>query len=82
MRLFISQEGPLFVEGVRSDNKKEVLAIVHEEFEQELAETDVELHKRGVSSADIQSCLEEGGVPIVLISTYQFNRVKAPIGWW
>lgn len=78
VKLFISQEGPLFVEGVRSDNKKEVLALVHEEFEQELEKTDVEIHKRGVSSADIQSCLTEGGVPIVLISTYQFNRVKAP----
>lgn len=78
VKLYVSQDGPLFIEGVRSDDKKEVLTLVHEEFEQELAKTDVELIRRGVSSTDIQSCLESGGVPIVLISTYQFNRNKAP----
>ncbi len=76
--LFISHEGPLFVGGVRNEDKKEVLALVHEEFERDLQETDVKVEKRGVSSTDISNCLAQGGVPIVLISTYQFNRNKAP----
>lgn len=78
VQLFISQSGPLFVEGVRSEDKKSVLELVHQEFERELKETDIEVEYRAVTSEDLKVCLAAGGVPIVLISTYKFNRNKAP----
>ncbi|VVP15768.1 hypothetical protein PS850_03609 [Pseudomonas fluorescens] len=76
VRLQVSIAGPLFLDGVRNEHKKEVIRLVHEEFCTELRHSDVE----HVSSnqLDLALTLKAGGQPLVLISSYRLTRSKAP----
>ncbi|UXY50646.1 GNAT family N-acetyltransferase/peptidase C39 family protein [Pseudomonas tohonis] len=76
VRLQVSVEGPLFLSGVRSEGKREVMRLVHEAFCDELRESDVE--QVPASRQDLPAQLAEGGLPLVLISSYQLTRTKAP----
>jgi len=77
-RVFVNQHGPLFLEGVRRPEKKAVLAQVHRDFLDDLAATDVELSHRAADIATLRAAIEHGETPLVLISTYRFDRQKSP----
>ncbi|PWB35049.1 ribosomal-protein-alanine acetyltransferase [Pseudomonas sp. SDI] len=74
--LQLSVQGPLFLDGVRSEDKKDVMRLVHEELCMELVNTDVvQLYSKQI---DIARLLAEGGQPLVLISCFRLTRSKAP----
>lgn len=74
--LLVSVPGPLFLGGVRDEHKKQVMRLVHEEFERELQASDVrQLHNQPLN---LPRLLAEGGRPLVLISSYRLTRSKAP----
>ncbi len=75
---YISKEGALFKDTVRNDDKKRVLELVHEGFIHDMAQTGIELHHDPLSLEGMKSALEDGRVPIILISTWQLNRSRVP----
>jgi len=77
--VFLNTRDTLFLEGVRSAHKKEVMRRVHEDFV-DAAEKQAHLTLRyeEVSDAEIQSKLEQGYAWLVLISTYRLDNKKAP----
>jgi len=76
VRLQVSVAGPLFLNGVRSEEKKDVIRLVHESFCDELTHSDVEqIHS---ATLDLRQLIEGGGQPLVLISSYRLTRSKAP----
>lgn len=77
-RVFVSQEGPLFLEGVRQPGKKSVLQQVHADFLTDLAATDVEVTLSGIDLPTLRQALARGEIPVVLISTWRFDQRKAP----
>lgn len=76
VRLQVSVDGPLFLNGVRSENKKEVMRLVHDAFCDELLHSDVQQVLSG--PFDLPRLLAEGGQALVLISNYRLTRTKAP----
>ncbi|MNE72759.1 hypothetical protein D3C80_1687260 [compost metagenome] len=76
MRLQVSVAGPLFLDGVRNEHKKEVMRLVHEAFCSELQHSDVE--QVSSNQLDLPLALKAGGQPLVLISSYRLTRSKAP----
>jgi hypothetical protein len=76
VRLQVSIAGPLFLNGVRDEHKKEVMRLVHEEFCTELQQSDVE--QISSNQLDLTLALKAGGQPLVLISSYRLTRSKAP----
>ncbi|WP_409288878.1 peptidase C39 family protein [Pseudomonas sp. KCJK8927] len=76
VRMVLSQTGSLFLDGVRSVQKKEVMRLVEEGFIEALSETDVQ--QVLASGLDVRSTLQAGFRPLVLISSYRFTRHKAP----
>ncbi len=76
--VYVNQSGPLFMEGVRNDSKKQVLELVHQDFLEKLAELQVPIHQEALSLARMQTLLDANAMPLVLISTYRFDRRKAP----
>lgn len=76
VRMQVSIPGPLFLDGVRSIGKREVMRLVHEAFCEELQSSDVESLPDG--ALDLSQALISGGQPLVLISSYRFTRNKAP----
>lgn len=75
---YISQEGPLFRDTVRSEDKKRVLELVHEGFLHDIGRTGIELHHDPLTLADMEQALLTGKVPIILISTWALNRSRVP----
>ncbi|MCF5706183.1 GNAT family N-acetyltransferase [Pseudomonas syringae] len=76
VKLLVSVSGPLFLGGVRSDTKKQVVRLVHEQFCRELQASSVET--LASPSLNLTNVLAEGGRPLVLISSYRLTRSKAP----
>ena len=76
--VYVNQEGPLFTEGVRNDSKKQVLELVHDDFLEKLSELKVPIHQEVLSLAQMKVLLDANAMLLVLISTYRFDRKKAP----
>ena len=76
--MHVSQDGPLFLDTVRAENKKRVLELVHQEFLAELSETGVQVQYNPVTLEIIEQALDEGRIPVILISTWQLNRSRVP----
>ncbi len=79
VQLQLSAGGPLFLDGVRSEDKREVMRLVHEDF----------CRRTGRLAATWSNCCstswistapagQAGGQPLVLISSYRLTRSKAP----
>ena len=77
--VFIEGEpGALFLDSVRSGEKKEVMRLVQQDFFEQLKMLSVKIKKRSLSIEEMEEQFHSGGIPIVLISTYRINREKSP----
>ncbi|MNJ08555.1 Acetyltransferase YpeA [compost metagenome] len=76
VRMVLSQADSLFLDGVRSAQKKAVMKLVEDGFVEALSETDVQ--QVLAPGLDVRSALQAGFRPLVLISSYRFTRLKAP----
>jgi ribosomal protein S18 acetylase RimI-like enzyme len=76
--LYVTDEGVHMIDSVRSDQKKEVMRLVQEEMQEELEALGVPIRSTPVSTAEIEECVAGGGVPLVLISSWQIYNAKAP----
>ncbi|WP_166258670.1 GNAT family N-acetyltransferase/peptidase C39 family protein [Marinobacter salicampi] len=78
VEVFLSNEGALFKDTVRNEDKKRVLELVHEGFMHDLAQTDIALHHEPLTPGYMEQALLDGRVPVILISTWQLNRSRVP----
>jgi ribosomal-protein-alanine acetyltransferase len=78
VEIYVKEPGVLFVDSVRSEEKKEVMRLVQEDFIGELAKLPVKVSRHAMRVDEIQQKFEAGGIPIVLISSYRIYREKFP----
>ena len=78
VQTFISHKGPLFLDSVRSEEKKVVLRVVHEDFRRQVQEAGIRVNYETASLQKLEKILKKGGVPMVLVSTYRFGNSKVP----
>lgn len=76
--VYVNQPGPLFVEGVRDPVKKQVLELVHQDFVAKLKDSRVEVFNEWLTLYQLERALDDKAIPLVLISTYRFDRRKIP----
>ncbi|MDT8428317.1 MAG: GNAT family N-acetyltransferase/peptidase C39 family protein [Pseudomonadales bacterium] len=76
--VYINQSGPLFLEGVRSNEKKEIIALVHHQFVAQAHKTDLSVHYQEISQQEIETQMQDGAMVLVLVSSYRLDRKKAP----
>ena len=74
----LNQQGPLFTHGVRLESKREVMALVDEQFNQQAAAAQLPVIHQDVGQQQIADWVSSGAAVIVLISTYHFDRKKVP----
>jgi len=67
-----------FVDTVRDPAKKETIEIVEEAFQREAEDTGIALRDTPIAASELKGILRNGGVPIVLISSYRLTGSKAP----
>lgn len=78
VEVFVSDEGALFVDSVRNEEKKEVIRIVQEDFLEEISGKPIPVHYRRITVAEMREQFEQGAIPLVLISSYRIYQEKFP----
>jgi len=78
VELFVNEEGVLFIDSVRNEDKKEVLRIVETDFLEQLEQLPVKFHQRRITLSEMREAFDSGGVPVVLISSYRIYHEKFP----
>lgn len=76
--LWVNSEQALFLNSVRSLEKKAVIELVHTDFQEKLAQTQVHEYIGELSLPALAQALEDGKIPLVLISSWRFSRSKSP----
>jgi ribosomal protein S18 acetylase RimI-like enzyme len=75
---WISLRTPLFVDSVRSEEKRAVIEQVHADYLAQAKEQKLAVHFREITQKDLDRALSCGDIPIVLISTWHLDRKQAP----
>ena len=78
VEIYVNEEGVLFIDSVRSEDKKEVMRIVEEDFLEQLSQLPVKYYQRRITLTELREAFDDGGVPIVLISSYRIYHEKFP----
>jgi ribosomal protein S18 acetylase RimI-like enzyme len=76
--IYVKDEAALFVDSVRSEDKKEVIRLVQDDFRQELEQLKIPINYHALSVDELKSQFEDGGIPVVLISSYRIYGEKSP----
>jgi len=75
---YISTDKPLFLEGVRTGKKKEIMSTVDRQFRDRARKEKIKVVYSDLSQAQIARALERRHAVIILISTYLMDGKKAP----
>lgn len=78
VEIYVKEPGVMFVDSVRNEEKKEVMRLVQEDFLAELSKLPVKVHHGTLNVEEMKQKFDEGGIPIVLISSYRIYREKFP----
>ncbi|MDW7771583.1 MAG: GNAT family N-acetyltransferase/peptidase C39 family protein [Desulfobulbaceae bacterium] len=78
VEVYASEADELFVGSVRSEEKKEVIKLVNEDFLEEIRIKGIPLHNSRLNTDDMEEKLKAGGIPIVLISSFRIYKEKFP----
>lgn len=76
--VWLSEEGPLFVDSVRNELKKDVITRVHDSFVEQCEYAGVPLHYTAMPLEQLIEAFDEGGLAIILISTFRMDGKKSP----
>lgn len=76
--IYLSREGVLFLDGVRSESKKQVLKRVHADFKQRIKQAQITTHRKALNLKDLANTLNNRGLALVLISSYRLYGEKSP----
>lgn len=78
VELFVNGSGTMFVDSVRSAEKKEVIRVVEEDFLDEIEQARIPLHYRSIHVPEMIEKMEQGAIPIILISSWRIYKEKFP----
>ncbi len=76
--VYINQEDALFLDGVRSAKKKQIMRVVHEQFLEQANAQAINIIYAEITQSRLQDFLEEGYAVLMLISTYRLDGKKTP----
>lgn len=82
VELLQSSERIPFIDSVRRADKKQLIEAVHHYFVEQLTHTSTTVETTVLSTERLRQALHEGYQVLLLISTYQLNRNKAPHWVW
>lgn len=77
-RIFVSDDSILFLDGVRSPDKKAVMTVVQEDFRTRCTRRRIEVEHRALGLPEMCALIGEGAIPIVLISLFRGYGEKNP----
>lgn len=76
--VWLNTDQPLFVDGVRTEHKKHIMTVVHQQMLAQCQQQNVALLTQAISFNDITTCLAQGDAVLILVSTYRLDGKKSP----
>jgi len=76
--VYVKDDETLFIDSVRSEEKKEVIRLVEADFLQEINHCNVAVQYHCLTTGEIIDALDNGAIPVVLISSYRIYKEKFP----
>lgn len=76
--VWINQTSTLFIDGVRNEEKKQVVELVDNCFKRQAAEEGITIHYANITQDELIASFKAGAIPLILISTFLMDRKKAP----
>jgi len=78
VEVLVSRPGPLFMDSVRSAEKRDVIRLVYEDFQVEAEEAGIPVITEPPVLPRLIELLDSGAVPVVLVSSYRLYGEKEP----
>lgn len=78
VEVWINQTGTLFIDGVRNEEKKQVVELVDSCFKREAVEQGISVNYANITQNDLINAFKADAIPLILISTFSLDRKKAP----
>jgi len=78
VEVYLTDTGVPFIDSVRSQEKKDVMRVVHEDFVQQTEAAGIPVFERGLSADELAALVDNGAVPIVLISSWRIYGERFP----
>ena len=78
VEVWINQTTTLFIDGVRNEEKKQIVELVDTCFKRQAAEQGITLHFANITQNELIAAFKVGAIPVILISTFLLDRKKAP----
>jgi ribosomal protein S18 acetylase RimI-like enzyme len=76
--VWINQTGTLFVDGVRNEDKKQIVELVDRGFKRQAETQRIPVHYGNITQTELIRAFTAGAIPLILISTFLMDRKKAP----
>lgn len=76
--VWISEKTPLFVDGVRAEEKKHIIELVHNDFVAAAKQAGLPVHYREITQQLLTREMKKGGIPIIMISSWQMDNKRTP----
>ena len=78
VEVWITQTGTLFIDGVRNEEKKQIVELVDQCFKRQADEQEITIHYANITQNELIDAFKAGAIPLILISTFLMDRKKAP----
>ncbi|CAK0760178.1 Ribosomal-protein-alanine acetyltransferase [Gammaproteobacteria bacterium] len=78
VEVYLNAATSLFIDSVRSPEKKVVMRLVEEDFLEEIRSSSILVHDNGLSLGELEERFRSGWIPVVLISSYRIYQEKFP----
>lgn len=78
VEVFVNDDGALFVDSVRSEEKKGVVRLVHDDMAEQVIETGITVVRGTLGVSALVERVNRGEVPVVLISVWRMAGQKQP----
>lgn len=76
--IYVNDHGYLFLDGVRNELKKHVMRLVQDDFRAQVAAAGIAVLHRPLTHAELTNFIDQGAMPIVLISLFRMYRERVP----
>jgi ribosomal protein S18 acetylase RimI-like enzyme len=78
VEVWVNQTGTLFIDGVRNEDKKQIVDLVDNGFKRQADEQDIQVHYANITQNELINSFKAGAIPLILISTFSMDRKKVP----
>ncbi len=78
VEVWINQTGTLFIDGVRNEDKKQIVDLVDYGFKRQADTVGIQVHYANITQNELINAFKAGAIPLILISTFLMDRKKVP----